>query len=413
MPTQPPDSHSHSAGQFAENSSGNIVHATLAKKRDKYSCQKCKQRVFLKQGNVKLHHFAHAAHNVVKCSGYKGGETVEHLEAKWLLAKHIGDFRFVMQTCATCEAPNTANCVRFTTPQWRVTVEGKVPGTGRRADVLLRLDTTTNVTILKAMYSLEVHHSHPVTAAKTSELCSVGCGVVEVSATAALACKRTEAPFYLVNEHTNGCIPWTCSQCMRALSAAHTARWIAYEAWYLDTWTNADAIIVAECELALQLCDDDDGASPHTLKRKAFECEASSRVSRRKLLQREAFSYLQLFVPERFKKTRSKCKGKCPACHVWIYHSHFHEFHRDDVMTTEERWWDDIIANDAFLLRMWGGVKRLVFCDNCVAQCRSCKEIQPRAILQRYGLCRLCNTDDDHFDLKCFIFGSRQTPKNV
>jgi hypothetical protein len=139
----PHDSHAHSAGQFAENSAGNLVHATPAKRRDKYSCQKCKQRVFLKQGKLKLHHFAHAAFNIVKCSGYKGGETVEHLEAKWLLAKHIGDFRFVMQTCATCDSPNTANCVRFTTPQWRVTVEGKVPGTGRRADLLLRLDTTT------------------------------------------------------------------------------------------------------------------------------------------------------------------------------------------------------------------------------------------------------------------------------
>jgi hypothetical protein len=135
-------------------------------------------------------------------------------------------------------------------------------------------------------------------------------------------------------------------------------------------------------------------------------CKTSSRVSRRKLLQHEAFSCLKLFTPERFEKTLSTCKGKCPACRNWIYHSHFHEFHHTDMMTADESWWRDIIANDDFLQRIQrtrGGVKRLVFCDNCVAQCRSCKLVQPRAILQRYGLCRLCNTDDDHFDFDYFV----------
>lgn len=197
MPAPAQEVHAHSAGPFAENSAGNLVHATTARKKDAHSCQNCAQKVFPRQGRVNLHHFAHCAGNVVKCSGYSGGETVEHLEAKWFLAWHLDDFRFVMQSCDMCGAPNKQNCVAFSTTAWNVDVEGKVPGTGtsraRRADILLWRGAAAAAAVpgtLKTRYALEVRHSHAVSADKTRELRSVGCGVVEVSASAVLACRQ-------------------------------------------------------------------------------------------------------------------------------------------------------------------------------------------------------------------------------
>ena len=377
----------HSAGQFAENSAHNLVHATTARKRDKYSCQSCEQRVVLKQGKVNLHHFAHSVHNVVKCSGYAGGETVEHLEAKWFLARHLDDFRFVMQLCGTCGARNTGSCVAFSTTAWNVVVEGKVPGTGssraRRADVLLRLSTAAVTRRLKALYALEVRHSNPVSADKTRELRSVGCGVVEVSASAVLDCRQTEVPYYLANQHTDGLVPWTCHGCMQELAAARAARWVAYEEWYTAMWANME---VVEAQ--------DEAVRAH--ERDAAQAERERRP-KRKRLQCEAFSRLQLFRPTRFVKTQGKCTGRCPHCSDWMYHSHFHEFRHTDKVTSEESWWRDTVDSSDFLSRMWH-VKRLVFCDNCVARCHSCTTPQPRAVLEQYGLCRLCNQDDTYFD---------------
>ena len=376
------ENHAHSAGLFAEDSNGNLVHATGAKKQDAHSCQKCKQKVILRQGKVNLHHFAHSVHNTIKCSGYAGGETVEHLEAKWFLARHLDDFRFVMQCCDTCGGRDVMSCVRFTTPLWEVAVEGKVPGTGtsraRRADVLLRLGPAVVTSRLKALYALEVCHSHPVSSAKTRELRNVGCGVVEVAASTVLACRQSEGPFYLANQHTDGRVPWTCHGCMHTLAAARAARWIGYEEWYTTTWTNAGGIAALERDAA------------------QTEKEAPRRP-KRKVLQVEAFSRLQLFQPTRFVKTQNKCKGRCPHCCDWIYHSHFHEFHHTDRVTSRESWWRDTIDDNDFLSRLWH-VKRLIFCDNCVARCQSCKTPQPRAVLEQYGLCRLCNQDDMYFD---------------
>ena len=73
--------------------------------------------------------------------------------------------------------------------------------------MLLRLGSPATTTHLQRMYALEVRHSHLVSSAKKSELHNVQCGVVEVSATAVLACKLAEAPFYLRNEHTTPVTP--------------------------------------------------------------------------------------------------------------------------------------------------------------------------------------------------------------
>jgi len=400
MPAPAQEVHAHSAGPFAENSAGNLVHATTARRKDAHSCQNCAQRVFPRQGRVNLHHFAHCARNVVKCSGYSGGETVEHLEAKWFLARHLDDFRFVMQSCDMCGAPNTQNCVAFSTTAWNVAVEGKVPGTGtsraRRADILLWRGAAAAAAAvaaavpgrLKTLYALEVRHSHAVSTDKTRELRSVGCGVVEVSASAVLACRQTDGPFYLPNQHTDGLVPWTCHGCMQALAAARAARWEAYEEWYTAMWADLE-VVQAQ----------DEAVRAH--ERDAAQA-GRGRRPKRKRLQHEAFSRLQLFHRTHFVKTQSKCRGRCPACRDWIYHRHYHEFHHTDEgasgqLASEERWWRDTIANDDFLRRL-PRVKRLVFCGNCVARCHACQSIQPRKVLEQYGLCRLCNQDDMHFD---------------
>jgi hypothetical protein len=381
----------HSAGQMAENTSGNLVVATMASRSESYVCQSCKQKVvlrkgktILKSGNMMVTHFAHSVTNAIKCSGYKGGETVVHLEAKWLLAKNIEDFRFVMQSCDTCQTPDRQYCIKFTKDRWGVLVEGQVAGTGavsvaggnvrsrlRRADVLVQMKDPIVSMRLKPWYSLEVKHSHAVSVEKTKELHSVNCGIIEVLAHEVLEFKNileSDKPCYLRNRHTTGCIPWTCQKCMERVATERAARWSDYEEWYTEQWHHQDSLML--------------------------------RASKRKRVQGDSFQTLKSRKPTRFENSTSKCQGRCVACKAWIYHKHFHTFEHDDTMTGTESWWRDAIRKDQFLsgLRF---VNKMKYCHNCVGRCFNCKCMQPLGVLTKYALCRFCNTSDCWFDQGC------------
>jgi hypothetical protein len=378
----------HSAGHIAENASGNLVDATMASRSESYVCQCCKQKVglrkgktILKSGNMMVTHFAHSVTNVIKCSGYKGGETVVHLEAKSLLAKNIEDFRFVMQSCDTCETPNRQYCIQFSKEHWGVLVEGQVAGTGavsdaggnvrsrlRRADVLVQMKDPTVSMRLKPWYSLEVKHSHAVSAEKTKDLHSVNCGIIEVLAEEVLHFKHimeSDKPCYLRNRHTTGCIPWTCQKCMERVATERAARWLDYEEWYTDQWHRQDSIM--------------------------------RRTVKRKRVQGDSFQALKSRKPTRFINKCSKCQGRCVACKAWIYHKNFHTFEHDDTMTKTESWWQNAIRNDHFLSGL-SFVNKMNYCHNCVGRCFNCKCMQPLEVLTKYAICRLCNTDDCWFD---------------
>jgi Competence protein CoiA-like family len=446
----------HYAGRVAENQCGNLVYATLAMRTVAHVCIECKQPVVLRKGKTVLKngqmmvaHFAHKSTNVTKCGGYTGGETLEHLEAKWLLANNIQDFRFVMQSCDTCNAPNTEKCIKFNKDVWTVVVEGQIAGTGtganarsrlRRADVLVQLNPQTKVVSMKPWYSLEVKHSHPVSAEKTKELHNVNCGIIEVLAEDVLEFKdipASDKPCYLRNEHTLGCIPWTCAKCMQRVALQRAAIWIDYEKWYASKWVYQDALnvkIARDLQLSIERAPRDLRCSAlaqaaiwvdyekwyeaqwvyqdalnvkiardlqRSLERAAWNLQISAelvvRGKKRKYLQAKAFQSMESPKRARFEKTLSKCVGKCVACHSWIYHDNYHTFRAGDDMAETERWWLDAIRNDDFLGGMHT-VNKMVYCRNCVSGCMNCGTTQPIETLATYGLCRFCNMDDDWFD---------------
>jgi hypothetical protein len=371
----------HSAGQVAENASGNQVHARRAIKGGIYACMGCKQKVvlrvgkkILKNGQTMITHFAHSVTNIIKCSGYQGGETVQHLDAKWCLADNIEDFRFIMQSCDTCEVPNPQYCIRFSKQGWTVVVEGQVAGTGtgdhhRRADVLVQMNSSTVSVRLKPWYSLEVKHSHAVSVEKTKELHSVNCGIIEVLAEDVLHFKdilQADKPCYLRNVHNMGCIPWTCKTCMERVATERTARWLEYEEWYTDQWRNYDKI--------------------------------TARSSKRKLYA-QRFESMPSPKKTKFEVTDRKLKIHCVGCNDWPKHYNYHTFWIGwEYITGQEPWWHDAVLKDAFLSKAKFKVNRLHYCNNCLGTCLNCASLLPRAALKNDGLCMRCNTDDCWFD---------------
>jgi hypothetical protein len=383
----------HCAGQIAENATGIQIHANMACRRDKHVCLVCEQKVFLregrtirKSGKMMKSHFVHSVKNIIKCSGYKGGETQEHLEAKKFVADHIEHFRFIYESCDTCHAPNRMHCVRFDKEDWAVRVEGQIKGTGtgtkpRRADILIQVKMKTDCIRLKQWYSIEIRHSHAVSMEKTMELHSVGCGIFEVLAPKVLEFKEMSheyKPFYIRNMHNMCRVPWTCKTCMEIVSNERMSRWIEYDEWYEHQWLTYDILKRMEVQYR------------HKSDEKALK------VSQRKRMQAQAFQQLVSLKWIRYPKTLSKYVGKCVTCRAWICHSNYHTFHYDDLMTETELWWHDAIKNDDFLSNLQR-VRKIVYCSNCVSSCFSCDTEQPVNVLQRYGLCRFCNTDDEWF----------------
>jgi hypothetical protein len=395
---------SHSAGQIAENSAGVQVHANEAYKHEKHVCVSCKQKVFLRRGKKvtksgfpKINHFAHNATNVTKCSGYKGGETEQHLKAKKYVADNIDDFRFIDQSCDSCDTPNQAHCMRFSKDDWTVLIEGQITWTAlgkgkpRRADILIQAKSKTDFIRLRSWYSIEIQHSHAVSMEKTKDLHMVGCGIIEVLASEVLAFKENDKPFYIRNIHSLCRIPWTCKKCVAVLAHGRMSRWLTYEEWYASQWVYQDVLnakIAQDLEFSLFIAAQD-------LK---ISTELVVRTKKRKRLQAQAFQLMEFVETTKFQKTLTKCVGKCVACRAWIYHKNYHTFYAtDDIMTKSERWWRDAVNNDDFLSNM-RIVNKMIFCKNCISQCLHCDTEQPIESLRKYGLCRLCNTDNDWFD---------------
>jgi hypothetical protein len=370
----------HSAGQIAENAAGYQIHATKASKAEQYVCQACKQNVILrrgkkilKNGQTMVTHFAHSVTNVIKCSGYTGGETLVHLEAKWCVADNIEEFRFIMQSCDICQVANTKSCVRFSKQAWIIAVEGQIAGTGtgkhpRRADVLIRLKTQTDLTVLKPLYSIEVRHSHAVSAEKTKELHSVNCDIIEVLAEDVLHFKdilQADKPCYLRNVHNMGCIKWTCKTCMEQVATERAARWLEYEAWYTYQWINQDTIM--------------------------------ARSSKRKLLHAQNEQSTRSHKRKFFEVTSPKYERKCITCEEWIRHTHYTNFYSSGDNITNESWWHDAIRTNLYLANAKFKITRQCYCSNCVKKCLNCGVLRPLVALKK-GLCMRCNTDTDWFD---------------
>lgn len=58
------------------------------KEQSPFTCPACQGKVVLKQGDIKIHHFAHAPGHACE---YGGGETVEHLETKRAIFEALRD----------------------------------------------------------------------------------------------------------------------------------------------------------------------------------------------------------------------------------------------------------------------------------------------------------------------------------
>lgn len=80
----------------------NYEPAYFAKKTNSYICPECNNKVILKQGNIRIHHFAHS-NEEIKCEYYlKPSESQIHKEAK-LLLKHLFENNFKLKFKRTCK----------------------------------------------------------------------------------------------------------------------------------------------------------------------------------------------------------------------------------------------------------------------------------------------------------------------
>ena len=71
---------------------GEYVTPTCPKELGPFKCKECKEKLILRQGDIKVWHFAHASVDSGGCSG--GGEASKHLAAKLTLVKFIGELNF-------------------------------------------------------------------------------------------------------------------------------------------------------------------------------------------------------------------------------------------------------------------------------------------------------------------------------
>lgn len=77
---------------IALDNEGEYVTPTCSKELGPFECVECSERLILRQGDVKVWHFAHASVDSGGCSG--GGEASRHLAAKLTLVKYIGQLNF-------------------------------------------------------------------------------------------------------------------------------------------------------------------------------------------------------------------------------------------------------------------------------------------------------------------------------
>ena len=171
--------HDNSAGPWARNSNGQLV-AAWDKQRTpqgathNYFCHcHCKQSVTLKRGEKKCPHFAYTSKRKNGCTGAAGClESKLHYTAKWLIHDNFSKINF----WRVCYLGHRITKKQYTGPEWKATVEKKIPGTKRIADVLLTNCVTNEVV------ALEVFNSHAVGDDKKEECDLAGVSLIEVDA---------------------------------------------------------------------------------------------------------------------------------------------------------------------------------------------------------------------------------------
>ena len=85
------------------------IYPKIINKNDKYICPECNKDLILKQGSIRIHHFAHSKDNQ-KCNYYnKPSESQIHKDAKMLLKKILENEQFVIKFIRKC---NNNCCIK-------------------------------------------------------------------------------------------------------------------------------------------------------------------------------------------------------------------------------------------------------------------------------------------------------------
>jgi hypothetical protein len=173
----------------ARNCKGNVRLAEYASQSEKpFWCLECQSEMILKQGNIRVAHFAHKAANPECPAGGPGSkETWQHAMAKQLLVKFLDRILFQM-ICAT--------------PQCRCILDGRTPYWFRKADGYMAMEEGSadkyraDVLLLRAgqgaFAAVEVHHKHAVPSDKRAKLQALAYLVLEVDAVDVLEQLKTE-----------------------------------------------------------------------------------------------------------------------------------------------------------------------------------------------------------------------------
>ena len=182
---------------------GDKVHVT---REQEYSCicdAKCGCVLVLKRGNVIKPHFAYPASG--KRTGCTGKiptpEALAHCSAKWLIHDKLAEFSF-WNVCGVNHRIGTET--QYDALEWMSTVEKKIPGTKRIADVLLENMFTEEVV------AIEVLNTHKVDFLKAQECKATNVRIIEVRADSVNAGTRV-----LNNQWV--CEEWDeCQKCVEA-----------------------------------------------------------------------------------------------------------------------------------------------------------------------------------------------------
>ena len=139
-----------------------------------YFCPRCKCELILRQGEVRVWHFAHKGDRPVGCNGYTK-ETWQHTKGKRLVRENIHKTTFLLHYVAACNHPiRTESC--HGSSAVRAEEEGRIITEfgSRYADVL--------VTFPDRQIAVEVHQTHAVTEEKFRAVEGCGIAIVEIEA---------------------------------------------------------------------------------------------------------------------------------------------------------------------------------------------------------------------------------------
>jgi len=203
------------AGDLGRNDQGQIVWAgdrVRVKREQLYHCMcdaNCECVLVLKRGETPLKsgkpmadHFAYPATG--KRTGCTGKiptpEAKAHCDAKWLIHDKLGEFSFR----DVCGVGHVVEAHHYDALEWMSTVEKKIPGTSRIADVLLENMFTEEVV------AIEVFNTHKVDFLKAQDCKAANVPIIEVRADSVNAGTR-------VLDNERSCDEWDeCVECVEA-----------------------------------------------------------------------------------------------------------------------------------------------------------------------------------------------------